>query len=71
MLLFVLIAITILSGEYWRYYFILPMTAFIAYLTDVMFFGYNDFMYEPNYAAWAEANTADYWSKSKQIQHTI
>ena len=61
MLLFILIAITIFSGEYWKYYFILPLSAFFVYLTDVMFFGYNDlFMYEPNYAAWAELNTDDF-----------
>ena len=61
LLLFVLIAITIFSGEYWKYYFVLPLTAGMVYLLDVMFFGYNDlFMYEPNYAAWTEANTEDY-----------
>ena len=38
MMFFILVAITILSGEYWKYYFILPVTSFIAYLSDVMFF---------------------------------
>jgi uncharacterized membrane protein len=60
MLLFVLIAITILSGQYWKYYFILPLSAFMLYLSDIMFMGYNEFMFEPNYQAWAEANTEDY-----------
>ena len=55
-----LIAITILSGQYWTYFFILPMTAFIIYLIDVMFYGLNEFMYEPNYRNWCEANDEVY-----------
>ena len=58
--LIVLIAVTILSGQYWQYFTILPITAFIFYLIDVMFYGYNDFMYEPNYRAWCDANDAVY-----------
>jgi hypothetical protein len=59
-LLVVLIFITIVSGSLWRYFFILPFTAFMIYLLDVMFLGHNEFMYEPNYAAWTEENTEDY-----------
>lgn len=59
-LLVVLIFITIVSGSLWRYFFILPFTAFMVYLTDVMFLGDGEFMYEPNYQAWTEQNTEDY-----------
>ena len=55
-----LVFITIVSGSLWRYFFILPFSAFMIYLTDVMFLGQDEFMYEPNYNTWVEKNTEDY-----------
>ena len=56
-LIFVLIFITIVSGELWRYFIVLPIFAFMMYLVDLMFLGADEFLYEPNYAAWEEKVT--------------
>ena len=52
--------ITIVSGPIWKYWSLLPFTLFVLYLCDVMFTGYNAFMFEPNYNYWKEANEVEY-----------
>lgn len=48
-LLVVSIAVTILAGEYWKFFFIWPTTVFMIYISDVLFLSHNMFMYEPNF----------------------
>ena len=59
-LLLIFIAITILSGPLWKFWFIVPMTIFFWLIIDMMFFSRNMFMYEPNLQFWKEANEVDY-----------
>jgi len=59
-LLFIAIFITVLAGQYWKFWFILPFSIFVWWLCDAMFFTRNMFMYEPNYHYWKEANEEDF-----------
>ena len=59
-LLIISIAITILSGAYWKFWFILPFTLLNLWILDSMFFERNAFMFEPNLHYWKEANETEY-----------
>ena len=59
-LFIITVAITILAGEYWKFFFILPFSVFNWYLADMMFFTKGQYMYEPNYHYWQEANEVEY-----------
>lgn len=59
-LFFITLAIMIVSGPLWRYWFIVPFLVFIVWMCDAMFTTRNDFMYEPNYNYWREANDVEY-----------
>jgi len=59
-LFIVLVFITIASGEYWKQWFVLPFSVFFLYIVDLMFFNEADYMYEPNYYNWKDANEVDY-----------
>ena len=53
------VAVTILSGPAWLYWFMIPLTLFMWLLCDMMFMQRNMFMYEPNYQFWKEANEGE------------
>lgn len=57
---FITFAIMIVSGPLWRMWFIVPFTFFVWWLVDAMFTVRNDFMFEPNYNYWREANDVEY-----------
>jgi hypothetical protein len=59
-LLAITIAITIISGPLWKYWFIVPFTVFVIWVCDAMFSPRNAFMFEPNYNYWKEANEEEY-----------
>ena len=54
------VALTILSWDNWKYFVIIPISVFMWLLTDLMFFGHNTFMYEPNLHYWKEANEEEF-----------
>ena len=58
--LVIFIAITIISGAYWKYWFVPTLWIFFWWLSDCMFLEPGMFLYEPNLDYWKEANEEDY-----------
>lgn len=59
-LLVIMIFITIISYEYWKYWFVPTLWIFFWWLADCMFLEDGMFLYEPNLDYWKEANEEDY-----------
>ena len=59
-LLVIMIFITIISYEYWKYWFVPTLWIFFWWLADCMFLEEGMFLYEPNLDYWKEANEEDY-----------
>ena len=59
-LLILLIFVTIISYEYWRYWFVPTIFVFFGWLADCMFLEQGMFYYEPSLDYWKEANDPDY-----------
>ena len=56
----VLLFITFVSGDYWKFWFIAPFSVFFIYIVDLMFMDESAYMYEPNYYNWKDANEVEY-----------
>lgn len=59
-LIFITLAIMIISGPLWKFWSIVPFSLTIWWLCDVMFTGRNSFMFEPHYNYWREQNEEEY-----------
>ena len=59
-LLVIMIFITIISYEYWKYWFVPTLWIFFWWLADCMFLENGMFLYEPNLDYWKEANEEEY-----------
>ena len=59
-LLFIATFVTIISGQFWKFFFIFPLTIFFVWIVDVLFFTKDMFIYEPNFDYWKEATEEEY-----------
>ena len=59
-LLVIMIFITIIAHEYWKFWFVPTLWIFFWWLADCMFLEEGMFLYEPNLDYWKEANEEDY-----------